>query len=55
MKGVVLIKDGDWALTKVRSDAGRKQAEAPLSSIKGEAIIGPPGGRRRLLPSLKTR
>ena len=55
MRGIVLIKDGDWALTNVRSDTGRKHAEALLSSLKGDAILAPPGGRPRLIKPLKMR
>lgn len=40
MRGVVLIKDGDWSLTKVRSDAGRKHVERLLPLLKkpGERV-----------------
>lgn len=55
MRGIVLIKDGDWASTNVRSDTGRKHAEALLSSLKGDAILAPPGGRPRLIKPLKMR
>lgn len=55
MRGVVLIKDGDWSLTDVRSDAGPKYAEALLSSLKGDAILAPPGSRPRLIPPLKMK
>jgi hypothetical protein len=55
MRGVVLIKDGDWSLTNVRSDAGRKDAEALLSSLKGDAILAPSGSRHLLIPPPKVR
>lgn len=55
MRGVVLIKDGEASLTDVRSDAGRKHAEAILSALTADGIVAPPGSRlHRLLP-LKMR
>ena len=55
MRGVVLIKDGDVSLTNVRSDAGRKHAEALLSALKGDAILAPSASRPDLVLPLKMR
>lgn len=55
MSAVVIIKDGEASLTNVRSGAGRKHTEALLSSLKGDAILAPPGGRPRLIPPLKMK
>lgn len=55
MRAVVLIKDGEVSLNDVRSDSGRKHAEALLSAIKDEAILAPPAGRPDLVLPLKMR